>query len=150
MIDNITIAILIKTSIFNQNKSRYIYRIPFKIFFQLNKIAVWQRGKQSINKHFTILGMNSTMNVIQMTKRNFILLLPGLVLSLLVFYKSFFAPITHDEAFSYGVYVPKSIKAILSFKEDVSANNHIINTLFMKLMNGIGFEQPLITTINSF
>jgi hypothetical protein len=59
----------------------------------------------------------------------------------LVFYKSFFAPITHDEAFSYGVYVPKSIKAILSFKEDVSANNHIINTLFMKLMSGIGFEQ---------
>ncbi len=59
----------------------------------------------------------------------------------LTLYKSFEAPITHDEAFSYEVYSSKNIKSILSFKEDVSANNHIVNTLFMKLISGIGFEQ---------
>jgi hypothetical protein len=40
------------------------------------------------------------------------------------------------------VYSSKSIPAILAFKEDISANNHLFNTLFMKAAAGLGFQHP--------
>ncbi|OYU97637.1 MAG: hypothetical protein CFE21_04920 [Bacteroidetes bacterium B1(2017)] len=75
-----------------------------------------------------------------MNKLSKLLLIPALLLSFLVFKKSFLSPITHDEAFSYEVYSPKNIKDILAFSTDVSANNHIVNSLYMKFIAAIGLE----------
>jgi hypothetical protein len=70
------------------------------------------------------------------------LLLPAILLFCLVVFKAFKAPITHDEAYSFEVYSSKSIPSILAFKEDISANNHLFNTLFMKAAAGLGFQHP--------
>lgn len=72
----------------------------------------------------------------------FYVFLPFGILALLVFYKSYLAPFTHDEAFSYLTFSSKNIKDILSYKVDTSANNHLINTLFMKFMGSIGLQHP--------
>jgi len=69
-------------------------------------------------------------------------LLPAFLLFCLVVFKAYEAPITHDEAYSFEVYSSKSIPAILAFKEDISANNHLFNTLFMKAAAGLGFQHP--------
>lgn len=74
-------------------------------------------------------------------KKNLLFFIPALVLAFFVFKKSFLAPITHDEALSYQVYSPKSVKGILAFKEDISANNHILNSLFLKGIRKMGFNQ---------
>ncbi len=68
--------------------------------------------------------------------------IPALVLLGLVVTKSFQAPFTHDEAFSFEVYSSKSIPEILAFKEEVSANNHLFNTLFMKGIYAMGLSHP--------
>ena len=74
---------------------------------------------------------------------------PAFLLFCLVAFKAYEAPITHDEAYSFEVYSSKSIPAILAFKEDISANNHLFNTLFMKASAGLGFQHPFCLRILS-
>lgn len=50
--------------------------------------------------------------------------------------KAHFASFTHDESFTYNNYVSKSFMDILSFQFP-SANNHLLNTLFMKFSESI-------------
>jgi hypothetical protein len=81
--------------------------------------------------------------VLQVFKQfKYAIFIPALVLLGMVVTKSFQAPFTHDEAFSFEVYSSKSIPSILAFKEEVSANNHLFNTLFMKGMSELGITEP--------
>ena len=41
--------------------------------------------------------------------------------------------ITHDESLTYFLYVRSSLKDILSYSGEITSNNHLLNTLLMKL-----------------
>jgi hypothetical protein len=80
-----------------------------------------------------------------------LLLIPAILLSFLVFKKSFLSPITHDEAFSFEEYSQRNVKDILSFSQFISANNHIVNSLYMKFTGALGFEQTgILRLLSSF
>lgn len=46
-------------------------------------------------------------------------------------------PFTHDESYSWLIYVGKSFMGIISYEAPVLPNNHILNTLLMKASGGI-------------
>ncbi|GAB1449776.1 hypothetical protein MASR2M44_28100 [Bacteroidota bacterium] len=51
--------------------------------------------------------------------------------------------ITHDEALSFITYTPQSVKDIVMYNQDVSANNHLLNSIWMKTLRSIGLISPL-------
>ena len=44
--------------------------------------------------------------------------------------------LTHDEALTYFLYVRSSLKDIFSYSGEITSNNHLLNTLLMKLFVG--------------
>ena len=71
-----------------------------------------------------------------------IITLSGLLLLSLSVYKAAHTAFTHDESFTYLSYVKKSVVGIVSMEEPVSANNHILNTLCMKVIDKIAEPTP--------
>lgn len=69
-------------------------------------------------------------------------LIASLIFLSLSFYKASHSTFTHDESFTYLSYVKKSIIGIVSMEEPVSANNHILNTLGMKIVDKIISPSP--------
>jgi len=52
-------------------------------------------------------------------------------------FRSVVMGITHDESFTYVMCVPLTVWEVISYQEIQSANNHIFNTLLMKLSIGM-------------
>ena len=52
-------------------------------------------------------------------------------------YKAAHASLTHDESWTYLHYVHESFMDIISYRDADSANNHILNTLLMKLSESL-------------
>jgi hypothetical protein len=63
-----------------------------------------------------------------------ICLIFGLIIFFMSCYKASNLAFTHDEAFTYNTYVNKSFVGIVTFEEPISANNHFLNSIAMKLM----------------
>jgi hypothetical protein len=69
-------------------------------------------------------------------KRYYILIgILGLVFWSFSIYKASHSAFTHDESFTYITYVKKGVMGILSMQPPVSANNHILNSLCMKVID---------------
>lgn len=77
-----------------------------------------------------------------------------LLSSLLLAYTGYRASIlsfTHDESFTFTHYVSASVANIISYNiNPVIANNHILNTLCMKLFSGLLGNSELILRLHSF
>jgi hypothetical protein len=63
------------------------------------------------------------------------LIIPGICFLSLSIYKASHTPFTHDESFTYMTYVKKSVWGIISMESPASANNHILNSLSMKVID---------------
>lgn len=76
-------------------------------------------------------------------KRYYILIgILGLVFWSLSIYKASHSAFTHDESFTYITYVKKSVIGIVSMQPPVSANNHILNSLSMKVIDKLMSPNP--------
>ena len=65
------------------------------------------------------------------------LVLLSLLLLFYTVYRATTLSFTHDESLTYNHHISKSIKEIVSYEPPVLANNHILNTLLMKLCGNI-------------
>jgi len=63
--------------------------------------------------------------------------LVGLAIFLYATYRSVIVGITHDEVYTYLIYVPLSVWETISYNPIYNANNHILNTLLMKVSCGL-------------
>ncbi len=68
-------------------------------------------------------------------KFNILILFLGIVFLSISVYKASHTAFTHDESFTYLSYVKKSVIGIVRMEEPVSANNHILNSLSMKVID---------------
>lgn len=70
-------------------------------------------------------------------KENLLYLLPGAACFIYIFIRALNVGITYDEAWTTQIFVPLSVKDILSCAL-CDANNHLLNTLLIKLFHFIG------------
>lgn len=76
-------------------------------------------------------------NLFLLNRSNKLIVILGIVFFSLTTYKASHSSFTHDESFTYLSYVKKSIIGIITLEEPVSANNHILNSLSMKVVDKI-------------
>lgn len=70
------------------------------------------------------------------------LVVPFLVLLTLLLMKAKDSSITHDEALSFITYAPQSFLDLILYNQDVSANNHLLNSIWMKALRILGTTSP--------
>ena len=70
-------------------------------------------------------------------KKSIPLYIVGLAIFLYATYRSAVVGITHDEVYTYLIYVPLSVWETISYNPIYNANNHILNTLLMKVSCGL-------------
>ena len=80
------------------------------------------------------------------TVENITLALVGLFLLFLIIKKAIFIPFTHDEVSTVSYFSKMGLWAIVSYQDPIP-NNHILNTLLIKLFNGIFGESPFIARL---
>lgn len=66
----------------------------------------------------------------------------GLIFLSLSIYKAAHTAFTHDESFTYLTYVKKNFVGIVNMEDPVSANNHLLNTLLMKVIDKLIAPTP--------
>lgn len=81
-------------------------------------------------------------NHFTMNWHNSLIVIIGLVFLSLSIFKASHSAFTHDESFTYLTYVKKSVAGIISMEQPVSANNHILNTLGMKMVDKLISPTP--------
>lgn len=82
------------------------------------------------------------MNHLTINWCNYLIISLGLFFLYLSIYKASHCAFTHDESFTYLSYVKKNIMGIISMEEPVSANNHILNTIGMKVVDKLISPTP--------
>lgn len=73
---------------------------------------------------------------------NSLIIIIGFVFISLSIYKASHTAFTHDESFTYLSYVKKSVFGIITMEEPISANNHILNSLSMKVIDKLLAPTP--------
>ena len=82
---------------------------------------------------------------------NWLLLLLSSFLLVYAGYRSSILSFTHDESFTFTHYISASVGEIVSYNiSPVIANNHILNTLCMKLFSGIFGNSEFVLRLHSF
>ncbi len=76
-----------------------------------------------------------------MKGKNILIAFYGILVFILVFYKSYVSSFTHDESYSFLFYRNDAFLDLLSFKSCYT-NNHILNSIFIKFINNyVGNEE---------
>jgi hypothetical protein len=81
-------------------------------------------------------------NYFSLNWSNSIIIIIGFVFLSLSIYKAAHTAFTHDESFTYLSYVKKSFIGIVTMEEPVSANNHILNSFGMKVIDKLMAPTP--------
>lgn len=81
-------------------------------------------------------------NLFSLNWYNSLIFFLGLFFFSLSVYKASHMAFTHDESFTYLSYVKKNLIGIISMEEPVSANNHILNSLGMKVVDKLMSPTP--------
>ena len=81
-------------------------------------------------------------NYFSLNWSNSLIIIIGFVFLSLSIYKAAHTPFTHDESFTYLSYVKKSVIGIVTMEEPVSANNHILNSIGMKVIDKLMAPTP--------
>lgn len=77
------------------------------------------------------------LNLFLLNRSNIFIAILGVVFFSMTLYKASHSSFTHDESFTYLSYVKKSFIGIITMEEPISANNHILNSLSMKVVDKI-------------
>jgi hypothetical protein len=81
-------------------------------------------------------------NYFSLNWSNSLIIIIGFVFLSLSIYKAAHTAFTHDESFTYLSYVKKSVIGILTMEEPISANNHILNSIGMKVIDKLLAPTP--------
>jgi hypothetical protein len=81
-------------------------------------------------------------NYFSLNWSNSLIIIIGFVFLSLSIYKAAHTAFTHDESFTYLSYVKKSVIGILTMEEPISANNHILNSIGMKVIDKLMAPTP--------
>ncbi len=77
-------------------------------------------------------------------KTNLLLIAMAVAFLMYVLLRAWFIPVTVDESSTAITHVPRGVFDTLFFKRDANPNNHILNTLLIKLLTGIWNWHPMV------
>ena len=92
--------------------------------------------------------MNFDFNIKKLTNIDYIVGIIGAIIFFLILKKAIIIPITHDEVSTVNYFSKMSIWDIITYKDPIP-NNHILNTLLIKLFATIGGYKTFIVRLPS-